>query len=167
MNCTQVQTCFDRWLDGQLDAPTGEQLRAHLAGCPDCAAAWRAYEGAWGAFATAPQLEPASNFTARVMSGIERVEPEPVTRVGSLPRLVRWLAPATAVLALCVVMSGVWMRNGSDADQAVSQELVANLPVVQHLDLLSDLDIIANLDRLVPPPERDPIEEMMSALWNS
>ncbi len=167
MNCTQFQAEFDRLLDGQLDARTSESLRAHLANCPDCAAAWGGYEGAWAAFASAPELEPSSNFAARVMSGIERVERELPARVWSFPRLARWFAPVTAALALFAAATGIWTHYESDADQTASQELVVNLPVVQHLDLLNDLDIIANLDRLAPPPEHDPIEEMMSALWNS
>lgn len=167
MNCTQFQAGFDRLLDGQLDAQASQHLRAHLAVCPDCGEAWRAYEAAWTAFASTPEMEPSSNFTVRVLNEIERVEQGPAASISFLPQLVRWLAPAVAALALVVVAGGVWKHYESDTDSTLNQELVVNLPVVQHLDLLSDLDIIANLDRLAPPPEHDPIEVMMSAFWNS
>ena len=167
MNCAEFQTGFDRLLDGQLDVQTSRLLRAHLENCPDCSAAWRAYESAWKAFASMPEMEPSSNFTARVMAEAGRMGRVPPARGWFFPQLARWLVPATAALALFVGAVGVWKHYEADADQALNQELVVNLPVVQHLDLLSDLDVIANLDRLAPPSEHDPIEEMMSALWNS
>lgn len=167
MNCTQCQAEFDHLLDGRLDAPAGAQVRQHLADCPGCAAAWRDYEVAWAAFASVPEIEPSSNFVARVMNQIDRVENETPARVWLFSMPWRWVAPAMAAIMLLAAGAGVWMQAQHDADQAVSQELAANLPVVQHLDLLKDFDIIAELDRIAPQPEHDPIEEMLNALWNS
>ena len=167
MNCTQCQTEFDRLLDGRLDARTETLLRKHLADCPDCGAAWRDYEGAWAAFVSVPEIEPSSNFAARVMSQLDRVECEMPARAWFFPLPWRWVAPATAAVMIFAASIGVWMNVQRVAEQAVNQELATNLPVVQHLDLLKDFDIIANLDRIAPLPEHDPIEEMMKALWNS
>ncbi|MBI5686187.1 MAG: hypothetical protein HZC54_14030 [Verrucomicrobia bacterium] len=167
MNCTECQVEFDRLLDGRLDAPAGELVRQHLADCPGCAAAWRDYEVAWAVFASLPEVEPSSNFVARVMNQIDRVEREMPARVWFFPVPRRWLAPAVAAVMLLAAGAGVWMKAQHEADQVVSQELAANLPVVQHLDLLKDFDIIADLDRIAPQQEHDPIEEMLNALWNS
>ena len=167
MNCTQCQAEFDRLLDGPLDGPASAVVRRHLADCPDCAAAWRAYEAAWAAFVSIPEAEPSSNFVARVMSQIDREEAGAPARGWLVHLPWRRLVPAMAAALFLVAGAGVWMAAQHEADQIVSQELAANLPVVQHLDLLKDFDIIADLDRIVPSQEHDPIEEMMDALWNS
>ncbi len=167
MNCAQCQAEFDRLLDGPMDVRDSSSLHKHLADCPDCAAVWRDYKGAWAAFASEPEIEPASNFVARVMSQLDRAERESPACAWFFPLLWRWAAPATAAIMLLAAGTGVWMNFQRDADQALSQELAANLPVVQHLDLLKDFDIIADLDRVAPVTEHDPIEEMLSALWNS
>lgn len=167
MNCAQCQAEFDRLLDGPAADPASALARQHLAGCRDCAAAWRGYEGAWKAFLSAPEVEPSSNFTARVMGQIDREERERATRPWFPLIPWRWLAPATAAVTLFVATTGIWTTYQRDAEQAVSQELAANLPVVQHLELLSDFDVISNLDRITPQLDHDPIEEMLNALWNS
>lgn len=167
MNCTQCQAEFDGLLDGRLDIQTDARLRKHLADCHDCAAAWRDYKDAWAAFAAVPEIEPSSNFVARVMNQVDRVEREEPARPWFFPLPWRWVAPATVAVMLLAAGMGVWISTQRDADQTVSHELAANLPVVQHLELLKDFDIIANLDRIAPVAEHDPIEEMMKALWNS
>ncbi|MFZ2642896.1 MAG: hypothetical protein WA117_18015 [Verrucomicrobiia bacterium] len=167
MNCTQCQAEFDGLLDGRLDVQRDALLRQHLADCPDCAAAWRDYKGAWTAFVSVPEIEPPSNFVARVMNQVDRVERETPARSWFFPLTWRWVAPATVAMMLFAASMGVWMSTQRDADPTVNPELAANLPVVQHLELLRDFDIIANLDRIAPVPEHDPIEEMMRALWNS
>lgn len=167
MNCTQCQTEFDRLLDGPPDAPAIAAARRHLAECPGCAAAWRDYEAAWAAFASMPEVEPSSNFVARVMNQIGREESEAPQRGGFFVLPWRRFVPAMAAAMFLVAGAGVWMTAQHEAEQVVSQELAANLPVVQHLDLLKDFDIIAELDRISPQQEHDPIEEMMNALWNS
>lgn len=166
MNCMQCQAEFDRLLDGPLDAAASAAARRHLADCPGCAAAWRDYEAAWAAFASAPEVEPSSNFVARVMQQIDREERETPARGWFFAWPWRRLAPAMAAVML-LASAGLWVKVQQDADQVVSQELAANLPVVQHLDLLKDFDIIADLDLIVAPQEHDPIEEMMNTLWNS
>lgn len=167
MNCTECQTEFDNLLDGRADGLAGAAARRHLADCPDCAAAWRDYEAAWTAFASQPEVEPSSNFVARVMSRIDR-ETVGMPARGGWFGLPWWrLVPAMASAMLLVAGAGVWMTAQHEAEQAVNQELAANLPVVQHLDLLKDFDIITELDRIAPQQEHDPIEEMMNALWNS
>jgi anti-sigma factor RsiW len=167
MNCAQCQAEFDRLLDGPAADPASAPARQHLAACPDCAAAWRDYESAWKAFLSAPEVDPSSTFTARVMSRIDREERKQAERPWFPLIPWRWLAPATAAITLLVATTGVWTTYQWDADQAVSQELAVNLPVVQHLELLSDFDVISNLDRISPQLDHDPIEEMLNALWNS
>lgn len=167
MNCAQCQAEFDSLLDGPLDVSASAAARQHLAACPDCAAAWRNYQGAWTAFKSLPEIEPSSNFVARVMSQINREEREAPAWTWSFTLPWRWVAPASAAVMLLVASAGVWMNFQHDAEQTINHELAANLPVVQHLDLLRDFDIISELDRIAPLPDHDPIEEMLSALWSS
>ena len=39
MNCARLKQVLDAWLDDELDAETGADLRQHVAGCAACAAA--------------------------------------------------------------------------------------------------------------------------------
>ena len=167
MNCTQCQIEFDRLLDKRVDDVTAGLVRQHLAACPGCASEWRDHEAAWIAFSAVPEIEPSSNFVACVMGRLDRAESEMPVRAWFFPAWWRWAAPVMATAVLLVAGTGWWMNFQRDGEQAVSHELVAELPVVQHLELLKDFDIIANLDQIAPLPEHDPVEEMLNALWNS
>jgi anti-sigma factor RsiW len=163
MNCNLCQQEFDRLLDAQLDAGTTARVRQHLAECPACAGAWRDYERAWQAFVSAPEVEPSCNFVARVMNQLDADERQQPVRVWLWPPVWRW-AFATAAAALVLAAgAGLWLKS----DRLVNHELIAELPVVQHLDLLTDFDVISNLDRLAPSVSAEELELLLSNLWSS
>ena len=121
MNCNLCQQEFDRLLDAQLDAGTTARMREHLAACPACAAAWRDYERAWQAFVSAPEIEPSSNFVARVMDQLDADERQQPMRVWFQLPVWRW-AFATAAAALVLAAgAGLWLRP----DRLVNHELIA------------------------------------------
>ena len=164
MNCNHCQQEFDRLLDGQLDAGMTIRVRQHIRDCPACGAAWREYESAWQVFVSAPEVEPSSNFVARVMNQLDAADREkPVRFWFFLPAWRHVLATAAAVLVFAAG-AGLWF--GARADRAVTHELIAELPVVQHLDLLTDFDIISNLDRLRPSISSEELELLLSDLWS-
>ena len=37
MNCEEVRSLLDEWVDGELDEPTALALESHAASCPECA----------------------------------------------------------------------------------------------------------------------------------
>ena len=164
MNCNLCQQEFDRLLDVQLDAGTTARVRQHFAECPACAAAWRDYERAWQAFVSAPEIEPSSNFAARVMSRLDTDDREQPAPVWFRLPVWRWTLATAAALLVFAAGSGLWLTWSY---RAVNHELIAELPVVQHLDLLTDFDVISNLDGLRPSVSPEEFEWLLSELWRS
>ncbi|MCX7826712.1 MAG: zf-HC2 domain-containing protein [Verrucomicrobiae bacterium] len=163
MNCNLCQQAFDRLLDAPTDDGTTARARQHLAECPACAAAWRDYERAWQAFVSSPEIEPSSNFVARVMNQLDAGEREQTAwRWFRLP-VWRWAFATAAAIAVLAAGAGFWLKS----DRLVDHELIAELPVVQHLDLLTDFDVIDNLDRLKPSVSVEELEMLLSELWKS
>jgi Putative zinc-finger len=163
MNCNTCQFEFDRLLDGQLDAMTADHLRSHLAACPACATAWRDHQAAWKAFVSSPELEPSSNFTARVMNSIDAMPEEAPANIISFPALWRWTSVAAAMLVVAASV-GFWLQVRSSYP---SRDLIAEFPVVQKLDVLRDFDVIQNLDQLAPPTKNDELDELADDLLKS
>ena len=163
MNCNACQLEFDRLLDGQLDAASTDVLRNHLAACAVCASAWSDYQLAWRAFAASPELEPSSNFAARVMSQIDIADREAPANILPFPVMWRWATAAAAAMVVLSVSLSSWLHGGYGSD--LNHELLAELPVVQQLDLLKDFDVINNLDQLAPPT--DELDDLVDELLNS
>ena len=164
MNCSNCQCEFDALLDGQLAGDAEAVVRQHLANCPDCDAAWRDCEAAWKAFASAPDLEPSSNFVVRVMNAVAAAENSPAPRwlPGWLWPLPRFATIAATAAVLFSIGFGYYRLN---SNQVSYRDLLAEMPVVQHFDLLRDMDVITNLDELVP--QSDEIDSLMNEVWSS
>ena len=172
MNCQQCQDQFDALLDGRLTAPDVGAVRAHAASCAACGAAWRDYEAAWKAFATSPEMEPSSNFVARVMSALDAADREqPAARWTLMwPRFLRLAAAAAATAIIVSAASfGLLQKQISLAmlDQRLHQDLLTELPVIEHLELLKDLDVIRHLDQLSPSVDMEEIEMMLQEMLST
>ncbi|MBI5395272.1 MAG: zf-HC2 domain-containing protein [Verrucomicrobia bacterium] len=172
MNCQQCQENFDGLLDGRLATPDADAARAHFAACAACGAAWRDYEAAWKAFASAPELEPSSNFVARVMSALDATEREQPASgwILTWPRFLR-LGATAAVTAIAVSVASIGLLqkdvNLAMLDQRLHQDLLTELPVIQHLELLKDLDVIRHLDQLSPPVDMEEIEMLLQEILST
>lgn len=165
MNCNNCQLEFDRLLDGQLDAASTDDLRNHLAACAVCASAWSDYQGAWLALVSSPELEPSSNFTARVMSQLDVADREAPAFILPFPAVWRWTITAAAALVVFAASISTWLQVSYSGYP--THELLAELPVVQQLDLLRDFDVINNLDQLAPPTGADELDDLVDELLNS
>ncbi len=172
MNCQQCQNEVDALLDDRLDPPAADAVRAHVASCAACADALRDYKAAWAAFATAPELEPSSNFVARVMNAIDVVDREqPAIRWMLVwPRFLR-LATAGAATAFVVSVASLGFLQKQTTlamlDQRLHHDLLAELPVIEHLEMLKDLDVIRHLDQLSPTVDMEPIEQMLQEILST
>jgi len=172
MNCNQCQNDFDGLLDGRLDEPVVRAVQTHIASCSDCGRAWREHEAAWAAFAATPELEPSSNFVARVLIAIDAADrEEPVSRWQIVwPRFLR-LAAAGAATAIAVGIASLGLLHDQTSlakfDPRLHHELLTELPVLQNLELLKDFDVIRNLDQLAPPVEMDEIDLMLQEILST
>jgi anti-sigma factor RsiW len=172
MNCQHCQNEFDTLLDDQLDAPSAGAVRAHLATCAACGAAWRDYQAAWNAFSGSPEIEPSSNFVARVMGAIDAADQAAPASNWTLvwPRWLR-LSTAAAATAIIVIVASVGFLHKQITlamlDQRLHQDLLTELPVIEHLELLKDLDVIHHLDQLSPAVDMEDIEMMLQEILST
>jgi len=172
MNCKHCQIEFDALLDERLDATAANTVREHLASCPACGAAWQDYQAAWNAFAGSPEIEPSSNFVARVMSTLGTAEDAQPASAWTLvwPRWLRLSTAAAATAAIVTVASvGFFHKELTLAmlDQRLHQDLLTELPVIEHLELLKDLDVIRHLDQLSLTVDMEEIEMMLQEILST
>jgi anti-sigma factor RsiW len=172
MNCKHCQIEVDALIDGRLDGTAADAVRAHLASCPTCGAAWQDYQAAWNAFSGSPEIEPSSNFVARVMSTLDATEdPQPASvRTLVWPRWLRLSAAAAATAVIVTVASVGFLQKQltlAMLDQRLHQDLLTELPVIEHLELLRDLDVIRHLDQLSPSVDMEEIEMMLQEILST
>jgi anti-sigma factor RsiW len=70
ITCGGAQALLEPYLDGELEAPEAERLRAHLARCPACAAELRLAAGIRRALHDLPELEAPPEILARTLDSI-------------------------------------------------------------------------------------------------
>jgi anti-sigma factor (TIGR02949 family) len=70
VTCGGAQALLEPYLDGELEAPEAERLRAHLARCPPCAAELRLAAGIRRALRALPELEAPPEILARTLESI-------------------------------------------------------------------------------------------------
>jgi len=97
------------------------------------------------------------------MSQLDAEERQEPARVWFGLPVWRWAFATAAAVAVLAAGVGLWPKN----DRQVNHELIAELPVVQQLDLLTDFDVINNLDRLKPSVSAEELELLLSELWKS
>ena len=90
------------YLDRSLEPGAAAEFRAHLAGCPHCAAELAVYRRVFAALAATPQWDPGPALTARVLA---RVLPSQVRRRRRLAAMGWGYAGSLAALFVAV---GVW-----------------------------------------------------------
>ena len=131
-------------LDGALPPDRAEELRRHLAGCPDCAAEERRLRGALSLLgALPPAPEPSPFFATRLEA---RLREEREKRVGFFARLVaaRWkLAVPAAALAAAALVTTAVLRHAHARELAVAEQL----------ELLEDYEAVASLGDVDSPED--------------
>jgi hypothetical protein len=129
MNCERYQLELEDFLYGELTEKRAAEVRAHLAGCADCAAErdqlQREHE-LFAQFYEETALDPTSEMWNAIRAGIE-TEPrrmEPPARGFSLawlwrPALLRQSAFAGLLVALSVAATMYFMRRGTERERDV------------------------------------------------
>jgi hypothetical protein len=132
MNCERYQLELEDFLYGELTEKRAAEVRAHLAGCADCAAErdqlQREHE-LFAQFYEETALDPTSEMWNAVRAGIEGAPrptaPEPHTTSGGSfdwlwrPALLRQSAFAGLLVALSVAATMYFMRRGTERERDV------------------------------------------------
>ena len=135
------------------------ELRAWLTDHPDAAVEWEAEAGINHALGALRDLPVPSNFTARVMAGVEREQrSEPRRIVGWLPvwrGLSRWL-PRTAVAGVILGVGAIAYIHTSQ--NARREELARSVETICDVRSMPSPRILENFDaiqELTPAPKPD------------
>lgn len=139
MNCKETQANFDERLDGCLDAACRAAFDTHVAGCPVCAAQWRAYAGAWAVVAQHVAPEPSIGFTERTLRRLDEKQADHPS-VWLAP-LWRWALAGSLVVALSGAGWLGWQRT-----HRTNTQVEVYMTATQ--DRLEDFDVVASLHLL-------------------
>lgn len=105
MACDRYLELLSARLDGALTEEEEQDLRSHLAVCPDCRAVGAQLSALQGAFPELEEIPAPEGFAQGVMDRIRTEEPKKVTPLFKRPQ-VRALAGLAACLALVVGLYG-------------------------------------------------------------
>jgi anti-sigma factor RsiW len=128
-NCSTWQSRVASYVDGELSAPEVETFRAHLATCPDCAAAALAFtESKMAVRRAGSRYAPPPDFRAKVFSSLktESTAPSKVTSIDrKTPRSLTpryWTGWAIATAALLLLAAGLFLvTNRLQSAKAVAE----------------------------------------------
>jgi hypothetical protein len=127
------------------------ELQAWLAAHPEAAAEIEAETALNRALAALPDAPMPSNFTARVLQGVEQAEREtvPQRRAHDSGWIWRVLVPRAAVAAVVIGAGGLAYQNHRAQQREVighSIETVLGVPTLPSPEILADFDVIQKLD---------------------
>src|SRR4051812_42907392 len=119
MTCDEAEILLHALLDGELDAGHAREVENHIAGCPRCAAQWRAFREIRTAVSEA---NPRYAAPPALRRRIEAALPQP--RLTSRRSLLQGFALGSAVSALAATgLVAIVLRN--DDEQRIMSEVVS------------------------------------------
>ncbi len=114
MRCSSSNAAFDEFLDGTLSAVRRARLQTHLARCAACAEVLAELRVVDALLLTPRQLEPAANFSFRVMAEIRAMPAPHVAPTRHLATL------ATYVIFAWAAIGGFLAFGGNSSRAAVA-----------------------------------------------
>jgi anti-sigma factor RsiW len=99
----EAEELFSPYVDRELPPAEEAALRAHLAGCPSCRAAWAAFSRAVGLARDLPPERPPAGFARRVLGRVRARR-----RAGGVSRNVLLLGQQVTVEAIVPVLVAVF-----------------------------------------------------------
>ena len=136
----------------KLNSVEEQELRAWLATNPEAQAEWELETGLNDVLGMAPDVIVPSNFTARVMQGIEREKTAENRRIGRR-RIVWWrrIVPRVA-LGAGVIAAGLFSyqqyRVAGLREQATQREVVQGFITISKVPFLPDPETLKDFDTI-------------------
>lgn len=125
MNCHDIQTAIDGYLDGELDPIKNQEIEQHLPGCMRCSTAWQSHQALQKALEAGPlYFKSPVALRRRIQSSVRHAQradaPGPV-------RSWRW-AGIAASLAIMAILTWrlVPVLQGPATNDLVAQEVISN-----------------------------------------
>ncbi|MHB0913309.1 MAG: anti-sigma factor family protein [Armatimonadota bacterium] len=127
MNCKQVLVVLSAYMDGELELPEIESVRAHLAGCDSCLPELERLQRTAATLAATPEIEPPAFLLQAIMEATAK-------KPSVLENLRAALRPAyvSAVAGIAVILAAFFMWPSEPAPAptpAAAPVRVAEIPV--------------------------------------
>jgi anti-sigma factor RsiW len=141
------------YLDDELARPLHEEVARHVARCPECARELKELEAVRALFARWPVPEPGTEARARAWQKLQGARRAPRRRWGTwvwpptstIRPLIRYALPVAAAALVAVLVTVSWERR---ADTRVPEEMLAQLPVLEDMDMLEVYDVLTEWENL-------------------
>ncbi|NSW56692.1 MAG: zf-HC2 domain-containing protein [Armatimonadetes bacterium] len=125
MTCADWQDRFTEYLDNTLPADAHQQLEAHLAACPDCAADLAAFRATVSVLSSLPRVQPPEDMLARISAAIDA---EAAEGAGSWKaRRWNWSQISALAAAACLLLGLVAVFRGDLTGALLSAEKGAQM----------------------------------------
>lgn len=136
------------YLDGELPEALSAQVEEHLGGCPACARELEELRLTGSLLERWAAPKPSAQARSRAWAALTSPavsEPKPVKeRPRWLTPLIRYALPLAAGILVAVVLVAPWERGRPSAPD----ELIAELPVLENLEMLEALDVLTEWENL-------------------
>ncbi len=121
MNCQELESQRQAYLDGELDLTRSLELEKHLRECSECPQAFDALSLLQRSLRSdALRFQPPASLEKRVRSAVRR---EGGSRAQTFSR--RWLIPAISAAVLVILFAG-YLLTRTPADNLVASEIVSS-----------------------------------------
>ncbi len=114
MKCEHVQERLSEFIDGELSAGMKSECQAHLAGCPDCQRAHRAFLALSELMATAVGSPVGSRDWGPLETRLDQALVSPSARPTAGPRIRLMIGAIVALAASAVAMIATTWRSDSE-----------------------------------------------------
>lgn len=119
MNCIDFREILVAHAEGALPGATEEQIKQHLAACPECRREQQAVESLQRQLNARAGNAAGVALTTAVMARIREQKTESLGLAGAPNRLVRWLVGLGTAAAAVIILSLVAIGPGTKAQAAV------------------------------------------------
>jgi anti-sigma factor RsiW len=125
MTCDEAETLLDALIDGELDAGHAREVEDHIAGCPNCAAQFKAYREMSQAIAGAGVRYTApAQLRRRIEASLPQPQTEPKINMPNRRSVLRGFAMGSAVSAIAATgIVAIVLRR--DDQQLITSEIVS------------------------------------------
>jgi anti-sigma factor RsiW len=156
MDCSRIREELVAYLDGELGGSRAADVRKHIEQCPACKLRSQQLAAVGAALDEVGEIEPAKDFTVRVM---QKALSAPALPAVSRLKIIRRLVPVAAAAAVILVLT-LWLvaPEGPPSVENLSpveKEIVENMEILENLELLENMEILSELDLLLEYDEED------------
>lgn len=125
MNCEDVRTLMQPYIDGELDLTSSLEVEGHLDACADCGRAYRSQQALHAAFgANAPYYPAPAELRKRVQSAVRQEG-----KAAGSSHAASWslLGIAAALALVAIILWGVTRsQSASSQNSLVAQEVLSS-----------------------------------------